>query len=78
MIRARGRFFWNMTSTVLAVLINPHRGNAAPVSPDELNPFVQARDPYPVLSARDSMELLRSLVHNTNTKRESNHEKEEE
>lgn len=54
MAEARGRFEWNQTSALLALMVNlvrdPRRGS--PARPSDFNPFAE-RPPVPVLRGRD-------------------------
>jgi hypothetical protein len=51
MAESRGRFEWNMTSSVMAIICNVNiASNSKKVSPDAFNPYAKKKKPTVPLS----------------------------
>ena len=61
MVEGQGKFEWNRTASLMALLVNlnrdPRKGKAA--SPKDFNPFAP-KEPVPVLRGREMLSALKA------------------
>ena len=61
MVEGKGKFEWNRTASLMALMVNlnrdPRKGKAA--SPNDFNPFAP-KEPVPVLRGREMLSALKA------------------